>query len=193
MNKYFKTEKKKNNKIYVAIATIVAIVGIISFFKTGTNTDNASVNKQVVTQEAKPQKELITARVDITTPLVDANTPQFEVYVDDSDKPLKQAVWMSKYNIQGCVALKDGGSMDILIKVLKDSDIKILLKGIWDKNTNGKIIEHWVKYKVFTINDVEILTEPTEVWHNEPFTHTIDAEAGDEYKVHIEWENNGKV
>lgn len=133
-----------------------------------------------------------TSRIDLTTNLVDENIPQFEVYVDGSETPLKQMGWMSKNNLQGYVVQKDGKNMDMIIKSLSDAKIKLSFRGLWEKDAENKMVEHWVKYTSINIDGNEILSEPVNVWHDKPFVYTIDAKNGAEYKIQIKWTKSDK-
>ena len=139
----------------------------------------------------KPAKEIL-ARIDVSTSLVDAKKPQFDVYIDDSETPEKQAEWMVKYNNQGNIVQKTGNDVNITIKALKDADIKVNFKGPWEQDETGNLKELWVKYTSATVNGQEILPEPVDVWHNKSFTYIIDAKAGNTYKIHAEWTESSK-
>lgn len=191
MNKEIKQEKNKNrNKTYAVIVAVVAVLVAFVIFKPSHNTQNTETTKAPEVQTVETKEETTIARIDITTPLVDATKPQFEVYVNDSEEPEKQNVSMPKFDVQGYVIQKDNGNEDIKLKALKNADISIVLRGRWEKNDNDEIIEHWVKYTSLAINDEEILPEAVEVWHNDPFRYTINAKAGEEYKIHVEWQKD---
>lgn len=191
MKNEVKAEEKKNGTIYAVIAIIViAIASGMVFFKSGSGTDKANTIQKVAieTEEATAAKEeKMVARIDITTPLVDATKPQFEVYVDGSKTPEKQAEWMPKFGNQGYVVQRDKNSTDINIKSLNDSELMVVLRGPDKRDENKKFIPVWVKYTSFTVNGKKILSEPVSVWHNKPFRHTIKAKSGDEIKIHAEW------
>ena len=159
--------------IIIAIVAIIAAVLVYSYFA--------------------PAKE-VTARIDIATKLVNAKkpVPVFEVYMDDSETPQEAADWMLKYNNQGNVVQKTGNDVNIKINALKDASIKVNLKGPWKQDDDGNQLESWVKYTSVTVDGQEILTEPVNVWHNEPFTYTIDAKAGNTYNIHAEWKKGSK-
>lgn len=133
-----------------------------------------------------------TGRIDFETALVDATTPQFEIYVDGSETSEKQAGWMNKYETQGYSLQRRAGAKDIKLKALTDANVKITLRGIWEKDPEGKMVEHWVKYTSLVIDGKEILTEPVDVWHNKPFSYTLDAKAGQNYNIRIKWKKSEK-
>ena len=128
------------------------------------------------------------ARIDISTPLVNADEPQFEVYVDESETSEKQIDWMYKMNRQGYVIQKTDQEMNISIKALNNIEISIELRGPDVRDENGKIIENWVKYNSVTINGEEILNAPVVTWHSKPVVaYIISAKANNEYKIHVAW------
>lgn len=186
MNKEIKEEKSKKGIIFTAVALIAVIIGAFVIFKPSSGT-NVQEQKVATTKATEPEEEKVTARIDITTKLIDADKPQFEVYVDDSETPLEQADWMTKFNTQGNVVQKSGETLDIVIKAIEDTDINLVLRGKWEQDENGKLIENWVDYTSVSVNGNEILQEETFVWHNKPFRYTINAKAGEEYKIHAEW------
>lgn len=200
MNKEVKKEEKKNGAIYAVIAIVVVIiVGVATFFKPEANKNSAIATQPdiaeaievktepIVATVGEDTNEQITARIDITTPLVDADTPQFEVYIDDADMPEEQADWMPKFGNQGYVLQKDDGVQDIKLNALKDIDIELILRGPDKRDENNQFIPVWVTYTSLTVNGKEILQEAVNVWHNKPFRYTINAKAGEEYKIHAEW------
>lgn len=187
MNNEIKEEKSKAGVITAVVVAIAVIAGGIMFFKPS---NNAKVQEQKVataTTAPKPKAEKTVARIDISTKLVDAKKPQFEVYVDGSKNPEKQADWMNKFESQGYVIQKNSGKTNIIIKVFNDSDINVVLRGKWEQDKDKKMVENWVKYTSVTVNGKKILSEPVSVWHNKPFRHTIKAKSGDEIKIHAEW------
>lgn len=189
MSNEIKEEKSKAGAIIAVVFAVAVIAGGIMLFKS--NNADTTVQKQktaVITQtEAKEEKTV--ARIDLTTKLVDAPKPQFEVYVNDSETPEKQASWMPKFGNQGYVIQRDSGNIDVVVKVINDTDINILLKGLRDEK-EGKLIKHWVEYTSFIINDEEILPKVTSIWYGKPLTHKIKAKKGEIIKIKVEWQKN---
>ena len=191
MSKEVNTEEKqtKNRINFIMILGIVVVIAIIIEAITSFKSDNNRIvqEHENTTTATDIEKEQTIARIDISTTLIDDGKMQFEVYADESEVPLEQADWMPKYNAQGNVVQKEGNSVNIIIKALNDSVIRISLKGPWKLNENGKQEEVWVKYTSLTIDGEEILPEPVNVWHDKTFAHTINTKAGEEYKIHAEW------
>ena len=187
MKKEIKEEKSKARGVFAAVVVIIVIAGGIMLFKPSNNVKVQEQKVATATTAPKPKAEKTVARIDLTTKLVDADKPQFEVYVDGSKTPEKQADWMPKFGNQGYVIQRYDGAKNIKLKALKDVDIDIILRGPDKRDENKKFIPVWVKYTSLTINGKKILSEPVSVWHNRPFHHTIKAKSGDEIKIHAEW------
>ena len=147
------------------------------------------------TQEVKielpmAQEEIdtpVTARIDIYTKLVDKNKHQFDIYVDDEAKPRTETTWMPKNDLQGYVIQKNGKEMVITLKMLNDAEITVDFRGPDVRDDNGKRYERWVNYTVAQINGEDIISSGIYVWHNKPFKYTLNAKAGETYKLRFEW------
>jgi len=192
MSKEIKQETNKGKgKIYAIIAAIVAVLALFVIFKPNHNTQNTETVKSVATQEVETKDDKVMARIGIITDLADTDKSQFEVYVNGSETPEKNTEWLTQQGNYGYVFQNDTGSMDILIKIISDCDIKLNLRG--RRDIQGKsLAKHQVEYTVLKINDVDIISEPETVWYGAPFSYTINAEKGEKYKVHVEWGNPDK-
>lgn len=187
MSEEIKEEKSKAGVITAVIVAIAVIAGGIMLFKPSNNAKVQEQKVATVTTAPKPKAEKTVARIDIITKLVDAKKPQFEVYVDGSKTPEKQAEWMPKFGNQGYVIQRHDGAKNIKLKALKNVDIDIILRGPDKRDENNQFVPVWVKYTSLTVNGEKILPESTDVWHNKPFIYILKALAGEEYKVHVEW------
>ena len=192
MNKEIKKEKSKLSRSYIIIALIVVIIGGIMFFKTN-NTDTVKKQETVVATKVEPKEEKTVARIDLTTPLVDADKPQFEVYVDGSKTSEKQAAWWPNFGFQGYVIQKVDNSTNFVIEMLEDAEFNIILRGPSKRDENKKFIPIWVDYTSFTINGEEVLLTTLPVWHNKPFVKKIKASKGKKYKVKINWTKHKEI
>lgn len=192
------TEKAKSSKKYVVLALVVilAAIGIMvnndeEEAATATTTV-ATADKALIAEKTSTSDEPTTARIDITTPLVDAEKPQSEVYVEGSETAENEADWMPKHNVRGYTLQKEGNEITFAIKVLNDVDITMSLRGKWElknpKNKEEGLKENWVDFTSVTVNGKEILSKAIAVWHNKPFRYTINAKAGKEYNIHAEWQ-----
>lgn len=187
MKNKIKKEERKKGMVYVLIAAIVIIVGAIAFFKPKADTKYTDISQPVLKEAVKAQAESVIARIDITTKLADAEKSLFEVYVDGSDIPEKQAKWMNKNGYQGFVVQKKGNSADLNITVLKAADINLVLRGIRNDGDENSI-EQKVTYTSLVINGKEILPEATTVWHSKSYRYKINAKPNDLYKIVVKWQ-----
>ena len=184
----------KSYKKYVALAVVVILAAIGIMTNNGTeeklaNSTVASAKSASATEQGSSvAEEPIIARIDITTPLINADEPQFEVYVDNSEVAEKQAEWMHNYGIQGVSIQKDTKTVHLNINPLSDTEIKIELRGRWDKGADGTLVPHYVTYTTFQVNNDDILTMPQKVNFAEPFLHSINAKKGKNINLNIGWQ-----
>ena len=201
-----KNEDQKQNpsksKYWIGAGVIVLLaicsVLVAKDSKKTTDMDTKSTIRveENVTNEIKKENIAVEnenmARIDISTPLAEDGKSQFEIYVDGSEEPLKRAFWMYKKRFHGFTIQKSETKFDIVIKTVKDADITLFLRSI-QKRENKINIPVWVTYTSLTINDKEILNEAKSVWFNEPFEYHINAKAGEEYKIHTEWQKPDNI
>lgn len=186
-----------SNKKYIALALVVllAIIGIVMNNSNEEETiTTITTEPEVIANvtEEKPIKEPTIARIDITTPLVNAEEPQLAVYVDGSSEPEKQARWMPKVNKQGYVVQKESHEIDITVKFLNNANTNVIFRGIDRRDDRNERIPVWVNYTSITVNGKNILPEETMVWHNKPFIFEIKGKTGEEYEIHTEWKEAEK-
>ncbi len=182
-----KTQNKKSI-IYLIIAVLAAILGVVLLLKAMDN-----VEQDMAAEVAELQNEKVTARIDLSTALVDAENPQFEVYVNTSKTPEKQTSWMPQYGYQGYAIQRTDNRMDIKIKVLNDAEISMVLRGPDKRDENNKIIENWVDYTSVLINGKEILPKTKAVWHNKTYRHMLDAKAGETIEINAKWQKHSDI
>ncbi len=114
----------------------------------------------------------------------------FDVYVNGSGVPEKQANWMREYNKYGYTIEKNDTNVTLMIKALDDVNITLELRGKWELEKDGKLMEHWVDFASLVINGKEILSQTISVWHNRPFIYTMDVKKGDILNLHAEWKQH---
>ena len=209
-----KNQKEQNfpvKKNIIAVVACIAVVFGLAVLMSGTDEPkavkptpvaadvkqpaNIKAKENAARVEAKKQPIVINenmARIDISTALAEDKKPQFMVYVNGSEKPLKRAFWMYRKGLYGSTIQKDGEKLDIVIKVLKDADIKLSASGIQKLDKKKNKVPVWVEYTKFSINDENILKSAKKVWFEEPLEHELKAKAGQEYKIHAEWHKDSK-
>ena len=190
MSEEIKEEKSKAGAIIAVVIAIAVIAGGIMFFKSNKANTTVQNKETAVVTKTEPKEETTTARIDITTKLADADKPQFEVYVDGAETPLKQVDWMPKFDRQGFIVQKEGNEAKIRIKALTESEIKVVILGPDRRDENNKLLESWVDYTSVSVDGKEILAEPIAVWHNKSFTHIINAKNGKEYEIIAKWKKH---
>lgn len=189
MSDKIKEEKSKIGKTYIIIALVTVIIGGLMLFKTNNNTNVKKQETEIATNTDVKEEKAV-ARIDFHTKLVNENKPQFEVYVDGKDKSEPLAIWMHKFGSQGYVVQKDTNSTNVTLKLLDDTEVNLVLRGIDKRDENNKIMENWVDYTSLVIDGKEILHGNTATWHNKPFNYIIKGKSGDEYKIDIKWQKH---
>lgn len=129
----------------------------------------------------KDKNEGTTARIDVSC-----------AYEDNAFNigELKPVDWMKNSQQFGYVLQYNGSSMDKQIKINKDTNLKIILRGPDCHNAENKQIQAWVDFTSLLINGNEILSQIVSVWHNKPFIYALDAKKGDVINLHAEWEKH---
>lgn len=186
-----KTQNKTQNKksvLYIVMALVAAILGVLLILKAVDN-----IEQEITNPQTEQVAEKVTARIDLTTDLVDAENPPFEVYINTSKIAEKQREWMFNLGYQGYTAQTTGNEMDIKIKVLNDAEIVVVLRGPDERDANNNRIEKWVDYTSVLVDGKEILPKMTAVWHNKPFRRMIEAKAGDVINIKAKWKKHNTV
>ena len=130
------------------------------------------------------KKYFVTMRIDIFC--ADDNNKNFLV------KDVILADWMKKFGQYGYCLQETNIGADYDIEVLRDTTLNILLRGPDNRDENNKTMENWVDFTSLIINDKEILSQTTPVWHNKPFTYTFSVNKGENIHLHAEWKKHKK-
>ena len=79
--------------------------------------------------------------------------------------------------------------MDFVVEVAIDERFVLDLRGIWvpDPKDKNKHIPYWVDYTKLVVNDKVIFNKLTPFWHDKPYSYTVEAKAGEEVKISVEW------
>ena len=94
---------------------------------------------------------------------------------------------MPKFGNRGLVIQQIDKKTEFTVISLQNSDIRITLRGPDEHDEAGNRTEKWVKYTDFSINGKEILSEPVDVWHDQPFRYVLKAEKNKIYKIRLKW------
>ena len=132
-------------------------------------------------------KRWFSARLDLQ--MITKNKRDFQIIsISDDRAEIRQPGWFNRNGV-GYVIQSYVGKLTIVFKVIDGGTVDINLKGLFyvDPKDKSKHIPYWVDYTKFTVNDKVIFNKPTPIWHDKPFNHTLEAKAGDEITVSVEW------
>ena len=128
-----------------------------------------------------------TARLDIK--MLTTNRSDFRIISFSDDRALiRKPDWFNKdgvgYLIQSYV-----GKLDMVFKSVVGGEIAITLRGIYLTNPKNasKTIPYWIDYTKFAVNGEIIFDELTPIWHDKPYNYTVNAKAGEDITVSVEW------
>ena len=141
-----------------------------------------------VTSVSNKFKNYITARIDVQmNPKVEGSNLKL-LSVSDDKAAVKNMHWLPKgyigYSIESYV-----GDLEIVAKPTMDNQIQLLLRGLYvpDPKNASKRIPYWIDYTKLTINGKVIFDQITSAWHDKSYRYNIDAKAGEEIKIKVEW------
>jgi glycosyltransferase involved in cell wall biosynthesis len=110
------------------------------------------------------------------------------VFVSDSRAKIsKPAAWQKFGN---CYMIDSYfGQLEIVAKANDDGQVRVLLAGPWALNPKDKTkkLPYWIDYTKLIVNDKLIFNKVTPAWHDKNYIHVIDAKAGDEITIKVEW------
>ncbi len=137
------------------------------------------------------QSQPATARIDISEKTTNSQ-PCFIIKNLADGELFTPTGWMAKNGLQGYVVQKEAMSQELEITATSDKcKINFALRGPWElkdkKNKSKGIKELWVEYTKFSINGQNIITKPTQAWHNKQFYHSITAQKGNIFYVQAKW------
>ena len=137
-------------------------------------------------EELRDVLNSITARIDIEQLY---NSGNFQILsVSDEKAKIMKPKWLQKVGT-GYQINSYAGEMEIVAKASVGGQIRLSLKGldIRDPVDNLKRIPYWINYTKLTINGNTIFDKLTSVWHDKPYRYIINATAGEEITVKVEW------
>ncbi|MBQ6296635.1 MAG: alpha-1,2-fucosyltransferase [Selenomonadaceae bacterium] len=134
----------------------------------------------------------LTARIDVK--LVSTSS-DFQIFSISDDKA---TVWKPKclqengigYQIQSYAR-----KLEFIAKATVNGELRIYLKGldVRDEKDESKRIPYWIDYTKLTVNGKVIFDKLTPAWHDEFYRYNMDAKAGEEIKIQVEWLPNPKT
>ena len=110
------------------------------------------------------------------------------VSVSDDKAEIRQPEWFNRDGV-GYVIQSYAGKLDIVFKVIAGGPITISLKGLFypDPKNKGKRLPYWVDYTKLAVNDKVIFNKLTPAWHDKPYNYNLNAKAGEEVTLSVEW------
>ena len=146
--------------------------------------DFATIHK--ATQINPKFRIYLTARIDIK---LMTTAGDFEISSLSDDKAtVGKPAWFNKggtgYQIQSYYV-----NLSFVAKAAVNGKVQLLLRGvdIRKPDDKDKRVPYWIDYTKLTVNGETVFDELTPTWHNSPYRHDIDAKAGEEIKIQVEW------
>ena len=143
-----------------------------------TNDNNAKTILEITSK--------FTARVDIKFL---STTGDFKIIsLSDEKATVEKPAWFNKSGI-GYVIQSYAGKLEIVAQATADGQLELDLKGMDVRNPKGKPkrIPYWIDYTKLTVNGEIIFDELTPAWHDKPYAYKMNAKAGEEIKIQVEW------
>ena len=128
----------------------------------------------------------VTSRMDVK---LQSTAGDFQILsMSDDNASVQKPTWLQKNGV-GYQIQSYAGKMEFIAKATVDGKIVLNLLGmdVREPKDNSKRIPCWIDYTKLTINDKSIIDKITPVWHDKPYYHSIDAKAGEEIKIQVEW------
>ena len=109
--------------------------------------------------------------------------------MSDNDATLSKPEWFQKNGI-GYVITSIQGKLDIKLQASVKGKINIFLRSldIRDDTDRSKHIPFWIEYKTLCINGVAIFNKSQCVWHDKPYSYTIDVQDTEEIVISTTWQ-----
>ena len=131
-------------------------------------------------------QHFIAARIDIR---LMSNTGEFQINsISDRKATIYKPGWLPKDTI-GYTIGSLAGKIEFVAKSSVDGKIQLYLIGRYVPNPEDKtkLIPYWIDYTKLIVNGATVFDTLTPAWHNQPYRHDIDAKAGEEIKIQVEW------
>ena len=132
-------------------------------------------------------KRYFSIRLDLQ--MITNNHEDFEIVsISDERAEIRKPSWFNRNGV-GYVIQSYAGKLDIVFKVIDGGSINIDLKGLFyaDPKNKSNHIPYWVDYTKFAVNNKVIFNELTPIWHDKPYNYTMEAKAGKDIKISVEW------
>ena len=137
----------------------------------------------------EPELKYDTARVDVKF-ISRTAVGKFKILsLSDKNADVSKPDWLQKGGI-GYQIQSDAGKLEFIAKITADGQLNCNLKGIVviSPNDPTRRIPYRVYYTNLTINAETIFNTIVPAWNDRPYRHSMDVKAGDEVKIHVEWQ-----
>lgn len=129
----------------------------------------------------------LTARVDIS---LSSTEGDFQIFsVSDRKATVDKPSWFQNNSI-GYVIQSHAGQLKFTAKATIDGKINLWLRGLAINSPEDKTkrIPYWIDYTKLKINEKDIFDTLTPIWHNKFYRYIMDAKAGEELNIQVEWQ-----
>ncbi|MBR4905118.1 MAG: glycosyltransferase [Selenomonadaceae bacterium] len=159
---------------------------LISDLQVALNTEKKTHSENI--ELIRKFSDYFTARLDIQLETKAENGNFQIISVSDNKAKVTRAKWLLKGNL-GYFIQSYIGRLEFVAKASVDGKLTLKLKGkdIRDPSDRSKRIPYWIDYSKLIVNGEVIFDELIPTWHNKPYNYTLDAKAGEEIKVSVEW------
>ena len=146
-------------------------------------------NREIKNQEAKIPREFrryLTARLDIK---LMSTAGDFKILsVSDNQAEVLTPDWFQKGGI-GYLIQSYAGKLEFIAKATVNGRINLDLRGMYfpDPEDKSKRVPYWIDYTKLTVNGKTIFDKITPAWHDKTYPYRMDAKAGEEIKIQVEW------
>ncbi len=130
-------------------------------------------------------KNYFTARIDIKL----AAKGDFQINdISDDKANVWKPDWFNKDGV-GYQIQSYAGKLEFVAKAMVNGLILLHLRGLDMRRPedNSKRIPYWIDYTKFTVNGNTIFDKLTPAWHDKTYFYSMNAKAGDEIKIQVEW------
>ena len=116
-------------------------------------------------------------------------TGNFQILsVSDERTEISKPKWLQKNGVYYLMQ-SYAGKLEIVAKSDTDGQFAVTLMGVAVRSPHdrSKFIPYWIDYTKLIINGEKIFDEIIPAWCQKPYRYNMDAKAGEEIKIEVEW------
>ena len=131
-------------------------------------------------------RRFFTARIDTRLKSTEGD---FQILSVSDRVNVVKPTWLNREGV-GYMITSYVGKLEFIAQITVDGQIQLRLMGVYvpDPKDKTKRIPYWIDYTKLTVNGKIIFDTLTPAWHDKPYFHKIDAKAGEEIKIQVEWQ-----